>query len=246
MLDDQKVHLYRKDMKAKMIVFSFLALQIILVNFCPRSKAQKQDTVFNKYSFALDLVPFYFDFFDNRVQARTGIDFEMNVTKRTFISFYWDMGLYDDYTFTKYYNFFNQGQGFYAVEQHTKVSGFHFIPGYNFYFWRSKVKQNQGMYAGGIIDLNYYRKLHDKYNSLTGESAFAKKHQFRTGAGVSIGGKYFFGSHFFAEIKTSFLAKIFVVASEQDVPVIRPINAQWADRKNNFWWVTNLNIGYAF
>jgi len=211
-----------------------------------RVEAQSRDTVINKFAVKADLVPLYFDIFDNREQARIGLDFEMNYREALFISFYWDMGLYDHYSFIKYYDFFNQGPGFYSVEQKIKITGFHFMPAYNYYFWHSKVKSHQGMYAGGILDINYYRRLYDVYNSNLDETNSGKNHQFRMGAGLSLGGKYCFGSQFFVEIKTSFLAKIFKVASDKDIQVVKPINAQWVDIKNNFWWVSNLNLGYAF
>lgn len=233
-------------MKMNKILFAFIIFMLFLMTFSGESKAEGKDTVMNNYAFKVDLVPLYFDFFDYRKQIRAGIDFEMKVTKRSFVSLYWDMGLYDDYKFTKYYNFFNQGTGFYSEDQRINIRGFHFMPSYIYYFWRSKVKLNQGMYAGAIVDFNYYRKNLETYNSQSGESSSGMKHQVRMGAGLSLGGKYYFGSHFFAEIKTSFLAKIFELSSQTYVPLIKPVNAQWVDKKNNFWWVSNLNFGYAF
>ena len=135
-----------------------LFVLIMIVLCCFNLKAQDSKPKIFKNTFALDVVPFYYDFFDYRKQIRVGIDYTRQFQSHWFLSIALDLGLFDDYSYIKYYDFFNQNQGFYSITQEASISGFHFLPSYNYYFFQSKRKQGQGFYGGGVIDMNYYRK----------------------------------------------------------------------------------------
>jgi hypothetical protein len=208
--------------------------------------AQDNKPKANKNFFAIDVIPLYYDFFDYRKQIRVGVDYSRQFKTHWFAGAAIDCGLFDDYTYTKYFDFFNQGTGYHYIRQDALITGFHFLPSGNYFFWQSKAKPGQGMYCGAIIDLNFYRKKLDIFNSQTLESSSDVIKQFKSGAGISLGGKCYMGNHFFAEIKTSFFGKIFFTTSDDKINAVKSINAQWSSGNNNFWWVSNLKFGYAF
>jgi hypothetical protein len=96
------------------------------------------------------------------------------------------------------------------------------------------------------MDFNYYRKRLNSFNSQTDINTLDKYNQYASGIGLGAGCKYGFGRHFFVELKTSFLAKIFTIISYSEMNKIKPLNAQWANENYYLWWVTNFNIAYAF
>lgn len=208
--------------------------------------AQKTEHKPNKNYIAIDVLPLYYDFFDYRKQIRIGVDYARQFKTHWFASVAIDCGLFDDYTFTKYHDFFNQNTGYYYEKQEVRITGFHILPSGNYFFWQSKSKPGQGMYCGALLDLNFYRKNLDTYNSQTLESSSDIIRQFKTGVGVSLGGKCYMGHHFFAEIKTSIFGKIIFTTSNKNSNAIKSINSHWTSGDNNFWWVSNLKLGYAF
>ena len=226
----------------KIFISIFLCL-----NFCPYVSAQGNlDTSAFKNSIKLDLFPLYYDLFDYRDQIRAAIEYERKINNKSFAALYIDIGVFDDYTFIKYYDFFNQNQGMYSVEQKAIIKGIHIQPSYNYYFFTSKKKQNQGVFAGGIIDFYSYKKNLETYNSQTSEKNNYRYNQSKMGLGLHAGAKHSFTRRFFAEVKTSLYVKVYYHISVQSVNPIKPLNAQWTDSKYNFWWVTNFKIGYAF
>ncbi|MEI6123922.1 MAG: hypothetical protein WCQ95_09850 [Bacteroidota bacterium] len=224
----------------------FSILLLMLTTYGPLLKAQDSITQVFKNSVSIDGVPLYYDCFDYRKQIRFNVNYTRQFKSHWFLSSALDIGLFDDYTFIKYYDFFNQNQGFYSVTQRAKISGFHFISSYNYYFCQSKKKMGQGFYGGGAVDFNYYRKTLKSNNSLSLETTFNTINQFRTALGVDVGIKYFIRHHFFAELRSSFFCKLFLKSSNNTVNNVMPLNAQWTSLNKNFWLITNLQFGYAF
>jgi hypothetical protein len=219
----------------------------LCLSFCQKVSAQKNsDSTAFRNSLKLDIFPIYYDFFDYQKQIRVGVEYERDINNKSFAALCTDIGVFDDYSYTKYYDFFNQNQGMYSIRQDVIIKGFHIIPSYNFYFFQSEKKSNQGIYAGGIIDYHFYRKRLDNYNSLTTEDITYRYEQSRIGVGLNAGAKYGFGKHFFAEVKTALCFKIYYYFSGQFMNPIKPLNAEWTDSKNNFWLVLNVRICYAF
>jgi hypothetical protein len=233
-------------MRLRKLIFVQNILLLFSIFFSSDINAQIADSSQKKNAIKLDLVPAYYDFFDYRKQIRVGLEYERTLNQKAFISSDIDIGLFDEYTFCKYYDFFNQNQGTYFIRQDATIKGFHLIPAYNYYLFRSKKKPNQGVFAGGLVEYRFYQKKLDIYNSQTFEKTSEKYKQTTLGAGVQVGVKYSFGKHFFLGFRTSFTMKILNHISEKDVNEIKALNAQWTDSKNRFWWVTNLKVGYAF
>jgi hypothetical protein len=205
-----------------------------------------EDTSLHKNSIKIDLIPLYYDFFDYRDQIRAGFEYERFLSPRSSLACALDAGLFDKYIFIKYYDFFNQQGGMYSVKRDVKISGFHLMPGYNYYFLRSKKNPMSSIAAGGIIDFHYYLKKLNTSNSQTSEETSNTYNQTTMGAGIGIAATYGFGSHWFIELKTYMLAKIFNTVSLKTMEPIKPLNAQWTAKENDLWWFSNIKIGYAF
>jgi len=207
--------------------------------------AQK-DTVTFRNALKIDLVPVYYDFFDTRKQIRLGIEYERQLNEKSFAAIGADFGMFDHYTYIKYYDFYNQGPGLYSVETIVKNLGFHLLPSYNYFLWKSRNNNNTGLFAGCIIDFHLYQKILNSTNELNATGYTEKYFQTRMGAGLSLGGRFGMGRHFFADFRSSLLGKLFRTTSINNVPQIKPLNAHWTNRKYTLWWVTSLNISYAF
>lgn len=222
-----------------------IILSNVLCFYCNVQAQEKQDTVCYKNVVKIDYIPIQYDV-SYYHQLRIGIEYERCVNNKSFASCYLDLGIYDEYTFKKYYDFFNQNQGLYYVQQDVLVKGFHVMPAYNYFLLKSKIKPNQGVYAGVIMDFHYYQKTLESFNSKTLDKTLNEYFQIKLGMGICLGAKYNISKHFFTELKTSVFVKIIKNTSAINKNEIRPLNAQWVDSKMNFWWVSNIMIGYAF
>ncbi|NCO55627.1 MAG: hypothetical protein GW876_09550 [Bacteroidetes bacterium] len=207
---------------------------------------EKADSLLKTNCIKLDIIPLYNIFFDTRVQIRIGAEYEKVFSKKSSLSVYIDGGLYDKYKFIKYYDFFNQQQGLYSVEQDISIIGFHIIPSYNYHFYTFKNHFNEKLFSSLLLDYGYYSKKLNSYNSQTKESSFDNYNQNKLGVGIGIGYKNRFSKHFSLEIKTSFITKIFNSVSDNGRLPIKSLDAQWTSTNYNFWWISNLKIGYAF
>ena len=223
-----------------------LLLIVFIFSFFNSFSQEKPDSTVQLNSVKLDLLPLYYVFFDNRVQIRAGLEFERYILKKSSLSCYLDLGLYDKYKFIKYYNLFNENEGLYSIQQDITIKGFHLLPGYNYYFYRSKKKDTHKAFVGCMLDFGYYQKGIAYYNSLTRESYTDTYNQKKLGIGLSLGVKNNFGKHFFAELKTSLFTKIFNYISLDEKPLMKSLDSQWTSTDYNFWWITNIKIGYAF
>jgi len=227
-----------------MIKFSL----IFIIIFGTRIAAFTQehsDSLANKNSVKLDLIPFYHVLFDNRVQLRIGLEYERYVFTRSSVSCYLDIGLYDKYNFIKYYDFFNQNQGMYSIQEEVSIAGFHLLPSYNYYFHGAGKKKGERYFFGAITDVGYYHKNMHNYNTLTLDSHAATYNQTKLGMGLSLGFKNNYGNHIFLELKTSLLTKLYN-STTSGLNQIKSLDAQWTSTDYNFWWISNLKIGYAF
>lgn len=220
---------------------------LFLIVFPQTAKSQfTKDTLFLKNALKLDLISLYNTFFDARIQVRTGLEYERTTGSKSFLSGYLDLGLYDKYVFKKYYDFFNQNQGMYFIKQNVSVKGFHFIPGYNYFVYQSKRKIHHGLFFGGNMDINFYQKKLEFYNSQTSAKYSQKYNQTKLALGLSMGWKCNFNSHWFIELKTSTFASVYTKISDENMKAIRPLISQWNAPKYNFWWLSNIKICYAF
>jgi hypothetical protein len=223
-----------------------ITLSVICNPFFQAFSQEKCDSIIHKNSIKFDVVPLYHVFFDNRIQIRAGIEYERYRTKKSSIACYMDFGLYDKYGFIKYYDFFNQNQGMYFIQQKILIKGFHLLPSYNYYFDTFKKRPKSGFFVGAIADVGFYWKKVDYINSSTLENYSDKYNQAKLGIGLSLGFKKYYGKHFFGELKTSALIKLYNYITEQGRNPVKSLDAQWTSPSYNFWWISNIKIGYAF
>lgn len=230
---------------ASVLFKTAIVLFLVSVN-CKKIHAQENSKNQIKNFIAIDVIPLYYDFFDYRKQIRVGFEYERKLNSKWLMSCALDGGLFEEYSFVKYYDFFNQNQGFYSVKQDILIKGFHILPSCNYSLFQSKSKSGQGVFCGGILDINYYRKKLNSFNSQTSEKRTEAYSQIRMGAGVCLSAKYDLGFHIFAEIKTSLFCKFLCSISENNAYPVKPLNSQWTSTNNNFWWISNIKFGYAF
>lgn len=214
-------------------------------------------TLFSVYSFEnpdssehnrsvkLDLIPFYNDFFDSKIQARIGAEFDCNINRKFFFSGYLDIGLYDKYKYVKYYDFFNETTGLYSIDHNISIYGIHILPGINCKMFHFK-KERNSVFSGLISDVSFYRKHLYVINNNTQENYSVNYNQIRIGTGVSLGSKYYFTDRFYTEIKTSFLFNDISRLSSDYTTPIRSLDALWTSSNYLYWWLLNIKIGYAF
>lgn len=210
-------------MKMKFIFFNFIVVFSIIFSQAVNSQENK-DSLCLKNSLKLDLIPLYNTFFDTRIQVRVGFEYERKINVKSFLSGYLDIGIYDKYVYRKYYDFFNQYQGMYFTDQDVAVNGFHIIPGYNYFIFQSKRKTNQGLFLGGNIDFNFYRKKLKFYNSQTSERNSQKYNQSKLALGLSLGWKWNLDSRFFIELQTSMFAVVLKNTSAENIKSYKTYN----------------------
>ncbi|MBI4945606.1 MAG: hypothetical protein HY840_04305 [Bacteroidetes bacterium] len=207
---------------------------------------EKEDTLLYSNAVKLDFIPLYDVAFDSRFQIRIGLEYEKYISKNSSSTCYLDAGLYDRYDFIKYYGFFSQNQGMYSIQQRVSVTGFHLLPGYNYYFYTFRRNQNRRFFSSAVLDFGYYHKILSSLNTLTSVTEGNRYSQMKFGAGIGLGFKNSFGKHLFYELKTSMFAKLYNYISESGRNSIRSLDAQWTSPNYNFWWISNIKIGYAF
>lgn len=193
----------------------------------------------------LDVVPFIYDV-SYYHQLRVGLEGQRLLREKFFIAVNLDFGIYNDYTFIKYFDFFNQNSGFYSIEQNVYIKGFHFIPSYNYFIFQSKRKSNTGVFGGILMDFHFYRKDLEQYNSLTKEIYHANYDQKTISFGLALGFKYNIFYRFYAEIRTSLMLETINHLSNNEMEKIQSLNSQWVDKKRNFSWVSFITLDYAF
>lgn len=223
-----------------------LTALFVITRFLIAFSQEKTDSLIRPNAIKLDLVPFYHVFFDNRVQIRTGIEYERTLSKKSGIAVYLDIGLYDKYEFIKYYDFFSQNQGLYSIRQDVSIVGFHLLPSYNYYFHLFKKYPQERLFLSLVSDLGYYHKKTEQHNTLTSENQTTSFDQTKIGSGLGVGFKNQYGPHIFIELKTILIARLYNHLSANGQNSIKSLDAQWTSPNYKLWWISNIKIGYAF
>jgi hypothetical protein len=175
-----------------------------------------------------------------------GIEYERFINQKMSFTLTSDVGLFEDYTFTKYHDFFDEYGGFAYTQQTVKTIGYHFLPSFRYYFLTTKKKKGQGLYAAGLLDFNQYFMKSELYHSAENTSGYTSASTTRFGVGASLGGQYIAWSRLVVDLNVSIFAKVFSMTAGQDVAETEPLNAQWVSDENNGWVTVNFMIGYAF
>lgn len=179
-------------------------------------------------------------------QQWVGIEYQRYINTRISVSLLINTGIFEDYNYKKYYDFFNQHQGFSYTQRDVKTTGYDLIPAVNYYFLRSSLKPGQGLFAGGKIDINQYFKKSSTYDSQTGSTNNFQFTQTRIGIGLSAGGQYIAWSRLSLGMDLSLFFRVLENKSMPDQLSIPPINAFWKTDEDTMWATVQIMIGYAF
>lgn len=225
-----------------------LQIQLILLLFeiVPLISAAQDAPEIKKNVVKLDIIPLYYNFFDYRKQRRVGIEYEREIKRASFLGCYLDLGLYDDYSYTKYYDFFNQAQGIHYIKQDVVIKCIHILPSYMESATNDRDKNGFMLKMGCVGDFQCYHKDISIRNSLMNETSHLKYNQYRIGVGPGASLYYPLNGRISLEVRTSFIVEFFVKSTAENVSEIRPLDAQWAEKNYTGWWISNIKIGYAF
>ncbi|HEY9114120.1 MAG TPA: hypothetical protein VIN10_05430, partial [Bacteroidales bacterium] len=81
-----------------------------------------------------------------------GMEYERFLKKNITLGAMANLGLFEDYSYIQYNDYFNEYDGYSYVKQDFRTWGFHFIPYCKYYFLITNSKKGQGVYVGGNID----------------------------------------------------------------------------------------------
>jgi hypothetical protein len=226
----------------------YLYMIAFILVFCGVQKpvqAMQADS-FRRHSVKLDMVPLYSVLFDVRKQVRLGVEYQVQSSGKQFRGIHLDAGLYDDYTFYKYYDLLNQSGGLYYVRQDVKTYGFHALPEWHYWFSRLTPARRLRFLGGITADVNMFEKKIKSYNSRTQERYRQTSRQARLGLGVHLAAALRLSPFLHIELKAVFIAGVIKLNSETEMKSIKPYKAVWFDDKQNFWFIPQINIAYDF
>ena len=226
--------------------YHFFLVVFFLISFF--AKAQTSDLPkpgFRNNLIKLSLMPALQSINGNN-QKWIGIDYERLLNNKMSVTALLDVGLFEDYTYTKYYDFFDEGEGFHYLQQTTKTKGYNFIPSFKYYFLTTKTKKGQGFYAAGNLDMNQYFSQTELYNSKTNSNNYSNSSTTRMAIGLTLGGQYVAFSRLVIDLNISLFTKLFSINNGAEASEIPPLNATWTFNNNNSWSTVNFMLGYAF
>lgn len=175
-----------------------------------------------------------------------GMEYERFLNKKISLGAMANFGLFEDYSFIQYNDYFDEYSGYSYIEQDFRTWGFHFIPTFKYYFLITKSKKGQGFYVGGNIDFNYYLRNTSTYASITNENEYDKLSTTRFALGGLLGGQYIAFSRLVIDANMNFFGSLFSINGGEINQEIKPLNATWVSENNNFWLTFNVMIGYSF
>jgi hypothetical protein len=179
-------------------------------------------------------------------QKWLGFEYERFLKPNMSITGMADFGLFEDYTFTKYYDFFGEDEGFHYTSTHVRTWGYHLIPSFRYYFLATRIKKGQGFYVAGSFDFHQYFRRQEDYLSLTGESLNINSTTSRLSIGASLGGQYVAFSRLAIDLNINIFATMITIYNGDGTAETEPLHATWIFGENQGYGTVNLMIGYAF
>jgi len=184
--------------------------------------------------------------FNNLNQKWIGLEYQRLVSEKTSLSLTFDVGRFEDYTFIKYHDYFDEHGGFSYTREEVTIPGIHIIPAVNYFLVHSSSKVGQGIYVGGR--LNYYQYFMKKqvYESSTDQTTTAHNSTLRFDVGCGVGAQYLAFNRFTLDLNISLFTKIYSNSSNQQYQELYPENSFWRSNDSSTWATINLMFGYAF
>jgi hypothetical protein len=227
-----------------------LALLVLSLTFASlgplksQEKGQLKQNVRNNMV-KVDLVP-VIPLINGHNQKWVGLEYERLFHKKFSFDVSLDGGLFKDYTFIKYYNFFNEEMGFYHEDQNVTTRGYHFMPSFRFYFLQIKNTRGKGLYLGGILDYSQYFEKSSEYSSLTGITQNSKNTTSRLSLGLALGLQYTAWSRLVVDLNINFIAALFSGNKGDRTSALDPLIATWTYYNKVAWSSINFSMGYQF
>ena len=179
-------------------------------------------------------------------QKWVGIEYERFLKQNLSVSLAADVGLFEDYSFIKYHDYFNEHDGFSYTQINSQTWGYHLKPSIKYYFLTTKSKKGQGFYLGGMLDFNQYFNNTEIFKSRPNSTNQYGLTTGRLCAGTLLGAQYVAFSRISIDLNISIVACLITINSSDDFKEIDPLNAIWVFNGNTGWSTVNLMIGYAF
>ena len=224
--------------------FLFLLLQLLSVQLVAQNTAIPEKN-FRNNIIKINIIPIA-EAIGGHNQKWVGIEYERFIKPALSVGAIVNSGLFEDYTFIKYHDYFDEHDGFSHTRKDVKTKGYHFIPTVKYYFLKSKKKKGQGIYAAGSLDFNQYFKNSETYTSLTNSYAYENSSTTRMGIGAVAGGQFVAFTRLTIDLNISIFTKLFSIDKGQNNTSIPPLHATWVFNNNNSWSAISLMIGYAF
>ncbi len=232
---------FKQPKKFSSFLTVLLLLGLSVSGFSQSSHAEVQNNNILKINL-ISLPPL----FNNLNQQWLGIEYQRILSKKISISLMSDFGKFEKYTFTKYYNFFDEDEGFYHISEDVIIPGYHIIPSINYYFLSLADKPGQGLFVSGKLDYYHYFMKKEIYNSLTNKTNSSQNSTYRFNIGLGLGAQYIAFNRFSLDLNISVFTKIFSQSSEEHMPELYPENSFWKSENNSSWATINLMLGYKF
>ena len=225
--------------------FSYILLSFLLIGSVASAQTFDSVNTCRKNLIKLNLLAAG-QFSNGHNEKWVGIEYERFINQKMSVALMSDVGLFEDYTFIKYHDFFDEHGGFSFTQQKTKTIGYHVLPSFRYYLWITKSKNGQGIYVSGLLDFNQYFKNTEVYQSQSKTYSHTSASTTRLGFGTSLGGQYVAFSRLVIDLNISLFARVFDSANQQNASEIEPLNAIWISNENKAWLTVNFMIGYAF
>jgi hypothetical protein len=184
--------------------------------------------------------------FNNLNQKWLGIEYQRILNDKFSLSITTDIGKFEDYSFTKYHDFFDEYGGFSYTKERVKIKGFHLIPSFNWNLTNSENSLIKGIYTSVKFDYYQYFSSKEIYESSIEQSEIFNNSTLRFNIGCGIGAQYLFFNRMFVDLNISIFTKIASSSSSSELPEINPKNSFWISNNNSTWTTINLMLGYTF
>jgi len=184
--------------------------------------------------------------FNKLNQKWLGLEYQRLLNKKLSLALSSDFGVFEDYTYIKYYDFFDEDHGFSYTQEDIFISGFHIIPSINYYPLNFGGKAGQGLFIAGKIDYYHYKMNKQYYNSLTNQTDHSHNTTDRLNIGVAAGAQYIIIRRISIDLNISFFTKIISYSDSETLTELYPENSFWRSNDNSSWATINLMLGYSF
>lgn len=182
---------------------------------------------------------------NNLNQKWIGLEYQRVLNAKVSLSMIFDVGVFEDYTYTKYYDFFDEGLGFHYIQEDVKITGFHLIPTAR-YNITQPISNNFRVYFTTSIDYYQYTKREKVFESYSNNQVVFHNSTYRLNMGAGTGLQYIAFSRLVVELNVSLFTKLFSKSTNNELPELYPENAFWRNSNNSTWATINLMLGYAF